>query len=287
MGSRRFRRTDTNGWHLLAAATALAATLAAPASLRAEATVSVEQGTFGRWADAESCGMDGRTWKALEGTCYYPIDFDRPPGHIEVARWQPGGSIETAWLIVVEKEYPLQRIDYPDESKIHLSAEDLARHHGEQSQIKPLFRRRGGAARFTLPLGKPLDPLPSGSGFGAHREFNGEPKSRHTGTDYAIGMGTSAKSVADGTVVLTGDHFFGGNSVYVYHGDGMVSMYLHLSEIKVEAGQEVGRGDEIGLVGSTGRSTGPHLHLGVRWKRARVDPALLLGDPGSAPAVAE
>lgn len=119
------------------------------------------------------------------------------------------------------------------------------------------------------------------------REFNDEPKNPHTGIDYAIGLGTSVKSVADGTVVLTGEHFFAGKSVYVYHGNGLISRYYHLSEIKAEVGQEVTRGDEVALVGSTDRSTGPHLHLGIRWHGARIDPGLLLGDPQAVPAVSE
>lgn len=250
-------------------------------------TVTAAQGTLARWSgdDVNSCGMDGRVWKPVDGTCWFPVDLERRPGRVEIARWRDGSGLETAWLIVEDKEYDLQEIEFPDDKYVHLSSEDLARHYAEQAEIKPVFRRRSGPATFTLPLAPPADPLPEGRFFGVRREFNGEPKNAHTGTDYAINLGTSVKSVADGTVVLTGDHFFAGKSVYVYHGNGLVSMYYHLSEIKAEAGQEVKRGDEVALVGSTGRSTGPHLHLGIRWRGARVDPSLLLGDPESVPAV--
>ncbi len=256
----------------------------------ADKSVTVPQGSVGRWSGegTRRCGMDGRSWQPIQDTCWYPVDFLRTPGRIEIARWLDGGrGMETAWLIIEEKEYELQEIEFPDDRYVHLSPEDLARLYSEQAEIKPLFRRRGGPPRFTLALGQPLQSPPEGRYFGVRRKFNGEPKNPHTGIDYAIGLGTPVKSVAAGTVVLTGEHFFAGSSVYVYHGNGLISMYFHLSEIKAEVGQEVERGDEIGLVGSTGRSTGPHLHLGVRWRGARIDPAVLLGDPQQAPAVAD
>ena len=92
-------------------------------------------------------------------------------------------------------------------------------------------------------------------------------------------------ALADGTVVVAEDLFFTGNAVFIDHGNGLVSMYFHLSEIKVQAGQDVKKGETLGLVGSTGRVTGPHLHLGVRWHDARIDPRLLLDDPARIPAI--
>jgi murein DD-endopeptidase MepM/ murein hydrolase activator NlpD len=79
--------------------------------------------------------------------------------------------------------------------------------------------------------------------------------------------------------------FFEGNSVFIDHGDGLISMYFHLSEIKVQAGQEVKRGETLGLEGATGRATGPHLWFGVRWHDARIDPHFLLENPDRIPAV--
>ncbi len=269
---------------------AICVAVATPGPAQAAGSVTVPQGSVGRWAGegTQRCGMDGRTWAALEGTCWYPVDFRRPPGRIEIARWQDGGrGMETAWLIVEGKEFELQEIEFPDDHFVNLSPEDLARHYREQGEIKLVFRRRSGPARFTLALGQPLASPPEGRFFGVRRKFNGEPKNPHTGIDYAIGLGTSVKAVADGTVVLTGEHFFAGKSVYVDHGDGLISMYYHLSEIKAEVGQEVERGGEVGLVGSTGRSTGSHLHLGIRWRGARVDPEVLLADPQQAPTVAD
>jgi len=249
--------------------------------------VEVEQGGVGQWSEAGtvSCGMDGRNWAALNETCYFPVDLKRKPGTVEIARWKEGSQIETAWLIVQNKEFELQEIEI-DEKWVHLSKEDLARHYEEQARIKAQIKRNSRDAQFELPLGKPLNPpVPEGRFFGVRREFNGEPRNPHSGIDYAVGDGNPVIAVADGKVVLTGEFFFAGTSVYVDHGDNLVSMYFHLSEIGVEEGQEVKKGDTLGKVGSTGRSTGPHLHLGFRWRKALVDPAVLLADPAGLPAV--
>lgn len=250
---------------LTMAATALAAT-----------SVEASQGSVVRWAGAaDSCGMNGKVWKAVESTCYYPIDFEASTGTIEIARWN-GGSMESAWLRVVEKEFGDQDIDFPDDRYVHPPQEDLAGHYQDQVKVKRVFRTRG-EAKFTLPLGNPADPLPEGKYFGVSRTFNGEPKNAHTGTDYAIGLDNPVLAVANGQVVLVGEHFFAGSSVYVDHGNGLISMYFHLNSFSVEEGQEVQRGDEVGKIGSTGRSTGPHLHLGLRWLGARIDPSPLVG----------
>ena len=84
---------------------------------------------------------------------------------------------------------------------------------------------------------------------------------------------------------MVADQFFGGNAVFVDHGDALISMYMHMSRVDVAEGQKVRRGERVGAVGSTGRATGPHLHFGARWRGARVDPALLLGEPEAIPAI--
>jgi murein DD-endopeptidase MepM/ murein hydrolase activator NlpD len=249
--------------------------------------VTVPQGSVGRWVgECEACGMDGKVYKPVDGVCYFPIDMARKPGTIEIARWV-GGVMEKGWLKISAVAFATDEIDFPDERYVHLSAEDLARHYAEQAQIKPLFKRIGGPPRFSLPLGNPAEPLPEGKYFGAWRIFNGDTKNQHTGVDYAIGEGNPALAPAAGTVVLTGEHFFAGNSVFIHHGNGLVTMSFHLSEITASQGDDVAQGDGLGKIGSTGRSTGPHLHFGIRWLGARIDPAALLGDPANLPAVSE
>jgi murein DD-endopeptidase MepM/ murein hydrolase activator NlpD len=144
---------------------------------------------------------------------------------------------------------------------------------------------REGPRRFSLPLAAPLDPLPPGGRFGHRRIINGLTRSPHGGMDYSAAAGAAVLAAADGTVALVADQFFGGNAVFVDHGDGLVTMYMHMSRVDVTEGQAVRRGDTVGAVGSTGRATGPHLHFAVRWRGARVDPALLLGRPEAIPAL--
>jgi murein DD-endopeptidase MepM/ murein hydrolase activator NlpD len=147
---------------------------------------------------------------------------------------------------------------------------------------------KGGLSQFSLPLGAPAGSLPEGpDDFGSIRTFNGLRRSLHTGRDYPVGQGSAVKAVADGTVVLAADQFFSGNSVYIDHGGGFVSMTFHLSSLAVKTGDTVKRGQTLGAVGDTGRTTGPHVHLGVRWQGQRIDPTLLLDDPTALPSVGD
>jgi murein DD-endopeptidase MepM/ murein hydrolase activator NlpD len=130
-------------------------------------------------------------------------------------------------------------------------------------------------------------PLPEGKDFGAKWVFGVKPGSSedHSGVDYALAAGTPVAALADGTVVIAEDLFFTGKAVFIDHGDGLISMYFHFSDLKVQAGQDVKKGEILGLVGSTGRASGPHLHLGVRWHGARINPEPLLVDPAKIPAI--
>lgn len=107
------------------------------------------------------------------------------------------------------------------------------------------------------------------------------------GIDYPTPVGSPVLAVAAGTVRLARDMFYEGNAVFIDHGDGLISMYFHLADIDVKAGQTVAKGHRIGRVGSTGRATGPHLFFGIRWHDARIDPKFLLEEPGRIPAVGQ
>ncbi|MBW1862211.1 MAG: M23 family metallopeptidase, partial [Deltaproteobacteria bacterium] len=113
--------------------------------------------------------------------------------------------------------------------------------------------------------------------FGRRSIINDQPRSPHSGVDLKGKRGTPIKAANNGKVALTGNHFFSGKSVVIDHGGGIQSMYFHLDKIMAKEGQTIIKGQVIGLVGSTGRSTGPHLHWGMRVNGARVDPLMLTG----------
>ncbi len=131
---------------------------------------------------------------------------------------------------------------------------------------------------WTLPLHR---PVPGGvtSPFGGRRVFNGQPRAPHKGTDMRSPEGAKVTAVADGTVILAEPQYFGGNMVYIDHGQGVVSTYAHLSAFDVTPGQSVRKGQVIGRSGSTGRVTGPHLHLGLMVQGVAVDAMPLFQDP--------
>ena len=248
------------------------------------AEVEVRPGSVVRWAGdgVESCATGGQRWSPVEGSCWYPVDLLTDAGAMELRRWRDG-SAESVTVRVSEYPYPVQRLTV-SEDKVHLSEADLERVQRESSRVADLWDLVT-PRRFGLPLAAPLDPMPEPRSFGNRRILNDEPRSPHSGIDMKAPRGTPVHAVADGVVVLAGNHFFAGNSVYLDHGGGLISMSFHLHEIRVEEGQEVERGQVIGTVGSTGRSTGPHLHLGLRWHGARVDPGLLIGGLDEVPVV--
>ena len=227
--------------------------------------------------------MGGRSWEPLGDTCYYPVDLLAESGRLVLER-RRNGKEETTAVTVGAYPYPEQHLTIADDSKVHLSPEDAARVAREQERLGALWQREM-RPRFTLPLFPPLGSNREGGRFGSRRLINGEPRSPHTGVDYAAASGAPVFAAAAGVVVLADALFFSGNSVFVDHGGGLITMYFHLSRTFVEEGSNVRRGQRIGLVGATGRATGPHLHFGVRWHGARIDPAPLLGARDEIPLV--
>ncbi len=235
----------------------------------------VRPGTLVRWPGKGIawCAVGEKRFEPLDDACYYPVDLLQRPGPLALARGR-GGRRETRTVQVGKFDYPTQKLTLP-RNMVELSPEDAERVERENREVARLWPREG-PRRFSLPLAPPLDPLPKGGRFGSRRIINGQPKSPHGGTDYAAPEGAPVHAAADGTVAMVANQFFGGNAVFVDHGDGLITMYMHMSRADVREGQAVRRGEPLGLVGSTGRATGPHLHFGARWRGARVDPALLL-----------
>ena len=208
------------------------------------------------------------------------IDLDDPAGSWQL-RWTWKEGVEERIqrmpleLQVVKKAYPVQTLKMPP-NQVDLSAEDLARTERESAAVKKVLALRS-PIEFLGAIVHPLKQRGIGDRFGSRRVINGQPKAQHSGADYKASTGTVIRAVAPGRVVLAGDHFFAGQSVYVDHGGGLITMSFHMSRIDVTEGQQVVSGETLGAVGATGRVTGPHLHFGVRLGGARVDPDSLLG----------
>jgi murein DD-endopeptidase MepM/ murein hydrolase activator NlpD len=159
---------------------------------------------------------------------------------------------------------------------VDLSKADLARHERErahQAKVVATFSAEPPASlRFAAPV-----PGPRSSSFGLRRVFNGQARNPHSGMDIAASVGTPVRAPAGARVIDTGDYFFNGNTVWLDHGRGLLSMMCHLHTIDVSAGQALATGDVLATVGATGRVTGPHLHWSVALNRQMVDPGLFLG----------
>jgi murein DD-endopeptidase MepM/ murein hydrolase activator NlpD len=166
----------------------------------------------------------------------------------------------------VSKQYTEPNPEQQTEIK---QAQDIK--HEAFNKITP---EREWSGMFAAPVNAPSSDI-----FGTRRVFNGVTKSVHQGLDYRVGPGTPVMAINSGTVLLARFLYFEGNCVVIDHGQGLLSLYLHLSELKVKEGGHVDRGEELGLSGATGRATGPHLHLAVRWQGVYVNPAVLLRLP--------
>jgi murein DD-endopeptidase MepM/ murein hydrolase activator NlpD len=153
-------------------------------------------------------------------------------------------------------------------------AAQLAAIQQDSALKKDVFSRSAAAKEWSGRFVPPVD-APVSDRFGTQRKFNGEVQSVHEGLDYHVPQGTPVSAVNEGTVVLARPLFFEGNCVMLDHGQGLLTLYMHLSEIKVKEGDRVPRGETLGLSGATGRTTGAHLHVAVRWQGVYLDPATL------------
>lgn len=210
----------------------------------------------------------GTAMKAIAG-----IDLNREPGLYPLELTVNGVTLARE-VRILKKKYPLQRLKLP-EDKVTLSPENEARVEREEKKMSLIW----SVESMRLWNGNFQDPLPGKeitTPFGVRRIINNIPKSSHTGVDLAAEAGEPVRAPNDGVVVLADDQFFSGNSIVLDHGQGIYTMFFHLSKLNVQHGQAVRKGDVIGLVGATGRVTGACLHWGARVQGARVDPLELI-----------
>ncbi len=209
------------------------------------------------------CGKVNTSLLAL-----YGVDLFRR-GEIEV-RLSLSGRTITKIIRIKDRVFPVENLTLPPE-KVFLSAEDLKRVEKEKEILDRIWVK---VTPERMWFGDFVEPAKGkeGSAFGLRRIINGEERSPHTGRDIIADEGTLVVAINRGRIVWTGTLFFGGNSIIIDHGLGLYSMYFHLSKIMVREGEVVEKGQGIGLVGSTGRVSGPHLHWGVRLLNARIDP---------------
>ncbi|PJG59286.1 peptidoglycan DD-metalloendopeptidase family protein [Aeromonas cavernicola] len=177
---------------------------------------------------------------------------------------------------VGRKHYRKQHIKLANRRQVNPLADDLTRINRELAEQNIAYQTFSANQPSNLLFDKPVNG-PLSSPFGLRRFFNGEERNPHSGLDFAVGTGTPVKAPAAGKVILLGDYFFNGKTVFVDHGQGLISMFCHLAKIEVQVGQPLPRGAVLGRVGATGRATGPHLHWNVSLNDARVDPAIFIG----------
>ncbi|MEO1594545.1 MAG: peptidoglycan DD-metalloendopeptidase family protein [Pseudomonadota bacterium] len=213
----------------------------------------------------------GAGWAAVAG-----IPLDTKPGDMTLTVRTSAGT-ETVIVSVGERKYREQHLTIKEQRYVTPDEEELARYRRERAEMdaaRASWRETGALETFAA---APV-PGPQSDSFGSRRFFNGQPRNPHSGMDIAAPAGTPVRVPAAGRVVATGGYFFNGNTVMLDHGEGLVTLYCHLSRIDVSVGDTVAVGDTLGLVGATGRVTGAHLHWSVYLSGVAIDPAYMLAD---------
>lgn len=223
------------------------------------------------WLDGQSVWVaaDDGHWVAVVGV---PLDTPTGTKTLRVATNRGERSVS---FPVVEKRYAEQHVRLKDSSKITLSPDDEKRALAEIERIQSLKKHWREIDDTDSNFIRPADGRLS-SRFGLRRIFNGAPRAPHSGLDFAAPRGAPVITAASGRVLAIDDYFFNGKTVFVDHGNGLLSMYCHLDRIDVQPGDTLRKGQRLGLAGATGRASGPHLHWSVVLNGTMVDPELFL-----------
>jgi murein DD-endopeptidase MepM/ murein hydrolase activator NlpD len=223
-----------------------------------------------------SFSSSSKTWFALAG-----VTLETAPGSyaLELTGERASGSAPLNFsrtFHVVRGRYPKieskltveKKFTEPSQEQLDQIAEDQKVKQDYLNRVTP---DREWSGNFTAPAHAEISDV-----FGSQRIFNGKAQRPHLGLDFRVPTGTPVAAMNDGTVLLARFLYYEGNCVVLDHGQGLLTLYFHLSELKVKEGDLVKRGQEIGLSGGTGRATGPHLHVAVRWQGDYLDPARLM-----------
>ncbi|QBR42404.1 M23 family metallopeptidase [Kerstersia gyiorum] len=252
--------------------------LAQPDDWRVVFPAAVQQGALviGRVPPGSVVQYGGRQLRVTSyGSVVFGIGRDeRGPAQISVTL--PDGSAQQAQIRVEPRDWPLQHVNGVPPSTVEPPPALARRIREEQERVVAARERDDERADFAQIFIWPVQGRISGR-FGRARVYNGKPGSPHSGMDIAAPSGTPVKAPAAGIVTFADpDLYLTGGTILLDHGHGVSSNFLHLSRLDVKVGQRVQQGEVIGAVGSTGRSTGPHLHWGMNWFGVRVDPQLVL-----------
>ena len=202
-------------------------------------------------------------------------DLTARPGHYNaLVELVPIGREKKLEIEIKEKDYGIRRLTLP-KNMVDLDAKTLKRVKKESKIMRGLWNALPSTPHWNGPFERPIPGEVVGP-FGRRSIINNQPRAPHSGVDLKAERGTLIKAINHGIVAFTGDHFFTGQTVVMDHGGGIQSMYFHLEKILVQQGKMIEKGQVIGLVGSTGRATGPHLHWGIRINGARVNPLKLI-----------
>lgn len=248
-----------------------------PVLFRVKTSARIES-LSGKWLGHDvpfSLDRTSKTWFALAG-----VGFETLPGRYA---FELSGQRKTGDPVTFSQKFAIRAASYP---KIRAqltvggkftepSPEQLKQIDADQKVKEDYLSRvtpdREWDGNFVAPAQAEISDV-----YGSQRIFNGKAQRPHYGLDYRVPTGTPVAAMNKGTVLLARPLYFEGNCVVIDHGQGLLTLYLHLSEIKVKEGENVTRGQEIGLSGGTGRATGPHLHVAVRWQGTYLDPARLM-----------
>ncbi len=231
---------------------------------------------MGRTTPGTAVEVDGQTLRVDAETGLFVFGIGRDASaEAEIVTVSPDGTRDARRLAVVARDYDIERIDGLPPRAVTPSEADLERIRREGALITTARGRDGSETWFSEGFIWPVQGRISGS-YGNQRILNGEPRRPHLGIDIAAPAGTPVKAAARGRVSLAeNDLFYTGGTVVLDHGHGVTTIYSHLQDVSVAVGAEIAQGETVGTVGSTGRSTGPHLDWRINWFQTRLDPALI------------